>query len=76
MKKDLLRLRVEIPLGMHRTDACEQLCDLADRLGVQLVSEHNGVTLFVSPRGDPQKLESEMQAALRFGPGVMRIARA
>ena len=57
--KTELSITVEIMAGAHIDETCEQMQELADRLGVRIAATFNGVDLRARVGGNAQKLLGE-----------------
>lgn len=70
-----LTLKVELFAGTDVRDAAGDLCELANRVGVLIEADFNGVKLWARPGDSPQKLEDSYYEQLH-GDSKYKIAQA
>lgn len=60
-----MTLKVELLAGTSISDAAEDLCELADRVGVMIEARFNGVMLLARPGDDWRKLVHQYDCRCR-----------
>lgn len=64
-----LTVNVDVLAGTNITDACRELCELADRLDVSVEMNFNDVTVVAKPGADSRELTEKWRTELESDNG-------
>lgn len=70
-----LTLKLELFAGTDVRDAANDLCQLADRIGVLCEADFNGVKLWARPGSNPLRLVESYHEQLKRPAGHFKIAQ-